>query len=297
MLHINLEDIDVRSLDVDFLEVSWKVQSTTDDLFDYTFQVLRSQGPAGPFEAVSPEMEDRFIFIDRNLRTGHDFRTYFYKIRIKNKLSGQTQDFGPADAGPDADLIAQELRRNMNLLLREFTGRRCWVFPVRTFGQRCGCFDTRLQKRTRSHCASCYDTGYVRGYLTPIESWINIDPDSKNEQTFHVGPTTQSNTTARMGFFPPVKPRDLIVEPENVRWRVVQVGGTEKSRAPVHQEIQLHKIPTTDIEYKLQFNIGDSISNLWLSPSRNFTNPHSLETFKDEEYANVLRLYGISYPR
>src|SRR5690606_26473477 len=102
VLHINLEDIDVRSLDVDFLEVSWKVQSTTDDLFDYTFQVLRSQGPAGPFEAVSPEMEDRFIFIDRNLRTGHDFRTYFYKIRIKNKLSGQTQDFGPADAGPDA---------------------------------------------------------------------------------------------------------------------------------------------------------------------------------------------------
>lgn len=297
MINISVEEIGVRSLDVDFLEVTWKVRSTGEDLLDYTFQVLRSEGPAGPFEAVSPEMDDRFVFIDRNLKTGHDFRTYFYKIRVKNKRTEDIREFGPADAGPDADLIALELRKHMNLLFREFIGRRCWVFPVRTFGQRCGCFDVRLQKRTRSHCVTCFDTGFTRGYMTPIESWISIDPDNKSEQNSNTGPTTQSNTTARMGFFPPIKPRDLIVEPENLRWRVVQVGGTEQLRATVHQEIQVHKIPSTDIEYKLQFNIGDALSNLWLGPARNFTNPHSLESFKDEEFPQILQLYGSTYPK
>jgi hypothetical protein len=136
----------------------------------------------------------------------------------------------------------------------------------------------------------------VRGDLTPIESWISIDPDPKSEQNLNVGATQQSNTTARMGFFPPVKPRDLVVEPENQRWRVVQVTQTEQLRVPVHQELQLHKVPVTDIEYKIKFDIGNSLSNIWLSPARNYTNPHSLEVFKDEEYPRVLQLYPSSYP-
>lgn len=297
MLKIAVEDIVVRSLDVDYFEVTWKVRSSSEDILDYTFQVLRSQGPAGPFEAISPEMDDRFVFVDRSVRRGHDFRTYFYKIRVREKQSDETQDFGPADAGPDPDLIALELRKHMNLLFREFNGRRCWVFPVRTFGQRCACWNATLGKRTRSGCVTCYDTGFVRGYMTPIESWGSIDPDTKNIQNLNTGPTTQSNTTARFGFFPPLKPQDLIVEPENVRWRVVTVGGTEQGRANVHQEITLHKIPSTDIEYKLQFDIGNALSNLWLGPARNFTNPQNLESFRDEEYASMLSLYGASYPR
>lgn len=297
MVNVTVEEIGVRSLDIDHLEVSWKVKTTSEDILDYTFQVLRSEGPAGPFDAVSPEMDDRFFYIDNAIYKGHDFRTWFYKIKVRNKQTDEVREFGPADPGPDPDLIANELRKHMNLLFREFIGRRCWVFPVRTFGTRCGCWNAVLQKRTHSHCLTCFDTGFVRGYLTPIESWISIDPDSKNEQNTNVGPTTQSNTTARMGFFPPVKPRDLIVEPENLRWRVVQGTGTEQLRAPVHQEITIHKIPSTDIEYRLEFDIGDVLSNMWLSPARNYSNPHSLESFTDEEYPKIFQLYGSTYPK
>lgn len=293
---ISIDEIGVRSLDVDLFHITWKVRSTSEDLLDYTFQVLRSEGPGGPFDAISPEMDDRFSFVDNQILRSHDFRTWFYKIRIRAKQTGETREFGPADPGPDADLIAVELRKHMNLLFREFIGRRCWVFPVRTFGQRCGCWNATIQKRTQSHCHTCYDTGFVRGYMTPIESWISIDPDSKSEQNFNVGPTTQSNTTARMGFFPPLKPRDLVVEPENIRWRVMQVSGTEQVRAPVHQEFQIHKIPNSDIEYKIGFDPGDAISNLWLSPARNYTNPHSFEGFTDAEIPKVYSLYPSSYP-
>lgn len=296
MIAISVDEIGVRSLDVDYFEITWKVRSTSQDILDYTFQVLRSEAAAGPFDTISPEMDDRFFYIDNFIRSGHDLRQWFYVIRVRNKQTGETQDFGPADPGPDPDLIATELRKHMNLLFREFVGRRCWVFPIRTFGQRCGCWSPVLQKQIQSHCLTCFDTGFVRGYMTPIESWISIDPDSNNEQTMTVGSTHQSNTTARMGFFPPVKPNDLIVEPENKRWRVGQVTGTEQLRVIVHQEVTLHKIPSTDIEYKLQFDIGDALSNLWLSPARNYTNPHSFEGFRDEEYPRVLQLYPSTYP-
>jgi hypothetical protein len=293
---ITVEEIGVRSLDVDFNEVIWKVKSTSEDILDYTFQVLRSEAGAGPFEPVSAEMDDRYFFIDNTIRKGHDFRQWHYLIRVKNKQTNVSKDFGPASPGADADLIALELRKHMNLLFREFIGRRCWVLPVRTFGQRCGCFNPILQKRTQSHCVTCFDTGFVRGYLTPIESWMSIDPDNKSEQNTNVGPAQQSNTTARMGFFPPVKPRDLIVEPENQRWRVTQVSGPEQLRAQVHQELQMHKIPSTDVEYKIKFDIGGALRNMWLSPARNFTNPHNLDSFKSEEFPAVLQLYGSSYP-
>jgi hypothetical protein len=110
-----------------------------------------------------------------------------------------------------------------------------------------------------------------------------------------VGPTQQSNTTARLGYFPPLKPRDVVVEPENIRWRVMQVSHTEQVRAPVHQEIQLHRIPASDIEYRLQFQLTDVLQNLSLSPARNFVNAQNLENFRDQEYPKILELYGVSY--
>lgn len=296
MVNLVVESISVRSLDIDFFEVSWKLKPTSEDLLDYTFQVLRSEAGGGPFAPVSPELEDQYIFVDKTIRVGNDFREWFYKILVKCKADGTTKEFGPADPGPDADLIALELRKHMNLLFREFNGRRCWVLPVRTFGQRCSCWDVILSKRTQSNCATCFDTGFVRGYHTPIESWISIDPDQKSKQDFNVGPTQQSNTTARLGYFPPLKPQDVVVEAENIRWRVVQVSGTEQLRAPVHQEIQMHKIPSSDIEYRIPIVLETALRNLWLGPARNFTNPQNLENFMGEEFPKIFQLYGSTYP-
>lgn len=291
---LTVREIKIRSLDVDYLEITWELQDTTEDVLDYRFRVLRSEAGAGPFEPVSEWFEDRFVYLDNHIRRGHAYRQWHYKIQVQNKLTSEVRDFGPVSPGAEPDLIAMELRKHMNLLMREFIGRRCWVFPVRTFGQRCGCWNPTLRKKARSGCVTCFDTGFVYGYLTPMEAWISIDPSPKSEQNMSVGPTQQTDTTARMGYFPALKPRDLIVEPENVRWRVNSVTTTQQVRAPVHQEVQIHQIPQSDIEYKLEFDIGDSLQNLWLSPSRNFSNPHSLESFTDEEIPDIFSLYGYT---
>lgn len=296
---IEVKNLKVRSLDVDFQEISWELAETSEDVLDYTYTVLRSEGPEGPYTEITPAMDDQFIFVDTTVRTGDLYRQYFYKLLVTDKRDGGTKEFGPASMSPDPDLVALELRKHMNLLFREFIGRRCWVFPARTFGARCSCWNKTLGKRMRSGCRACYDTGYIGGgYMRPIEAWISIDPNPKMQQQLNVGETQQHNTTARMGYFPPVKPRDLIIEPENKRWRVAQVSATEQLRAPIHQELQLHQIPTGDIEYKIEFDIGDAqLKDLFLSPARNFTNPQNLENFTSEEIPKILSLYDTTYPK
>jgi hypothetical protein len=289
---IEVQRFRVRSLDVDFHEISWELGSTTEDVFDYTFKLLRSESSEGPYEAITPEMDDRYLFVDNNIRRKNLFRQHHYKLQVRHKPTGDTRDFGPVSKAPESDLIGTELRKHMNILMREFIGRRCWVLPVRTFGMRCGaCYNTTLGKRRCSGCLSCFDTGFVKGYMTPVEAWISIDPTPAAEQDSNTGPTHQQNTTARMGYYPMLKPRDVIVEGENKRWRVVSISTTEQVRSPVHQEMQLHEIPSGDTEYRVDFDIEHALKDLWLTPARNYTNPHNLDAFEDEEIPDIMSLY------
>jgi hypothetical protein len=293
---LRVKDLRVRSLDLDFHEVSWKLENTTEDVLDFSFQVLRSESPSGPFQPLAPAFQDQYIFIDNIIQVTHRWRKYFYVLRVTHRASGDFKDTDPVSKDPDPDLIALELRRHMQLLFREFAGRRCWVLPVRTFGMRCECWSEVLQKRTRSGCRTCFDTSFVRGYMSPIESWIQMDPSPKTEQPSNVGKLQQSNTTMRMANYPPLKPGDLVIEPENRRWRVVQVSQTEQLRATVHQEVQLHEIPPKDIEFAIPLVLDQALKDLWLSPSRNFSNPQNLENFEAEEIPKVFALYNTTYP-
>lgn len=307
MSRLQVKHITVRSLSVDFNEISWEIVPTSEDVLDFTFQILRSEAAMGPWEEISTEFEDRYFFIDNRLKIHNRYRQFHYLIRVRHKPTDKTEDFGPAQREAEPDLIATEVRRHINLLMHEFVGRRCWLLPKRTFGQRCGsCFNDTLKARVKSGCRTCFDTGFVRGYHSPIEIWIQFDPSPADEQQTNIGQLQQNNTTARVGYFPPFKVKDVIIEPENHRWRVSQVNSTQRLRAVVHQEVQLHEIPASDSEYLVDINFGTGVvktafgeevkpitlRDLFLSGARNFTNPHTLENFQDEEIPAIYSLYG-----
>lgn len=308
-VRIDVRNLRVLSLSVDFNEVVWEVAPTSEDVLDYTFQLLRSESPAGPFEEAMPPVEDRYFFVDNRIKAFNRWRQYFYKLVVTHKPSEESKDFGPVSLGGEPDLLALELRKHFNLLMREFVGRRCWVLPVRTFGQRCSCVNPHLKKRTRSGCPTCFDTGWVRGYHSPIETFIQVDPSPKANQQTNLGELQQQNTTGRMGYFPPLKPKDVIIEPENRRWSVVQVSTTQRLRAVVHQEIQIHEIPKSSAEYAIDINLGTGtvktwrgeeqkairVHDLFLAGSRNNTNPQNLKNFEDEEIPGIFSLYPTTY--
>lgn len=290
-------NIRVLSLSIDYNQVTWEIAETTADVLDYTFQVLRSESAAGPFEPTSVPVEDQYSFIDNLVKASNVYRQYHYIIRVAEKATGKFTDTQPVAKGPEPTLVASELRSHLQLLMHEFIGRRCWLLPARTFGQRCGdCWNPRLRKRRLSGCRTCFDTGFVRGYHRPVEIWISIDPHSANNQPTNLGRIQQQDTTARMPHFPPVKPDDVIVEPENLRWRVLAKSTTQEQRAVVTQELQLHRIPETDVEYTIPIDLGAPMQDMLYTPQRNYTNPQHLGNNNSEgfDFSSVFQMYGGS---
>ena len=286
-----LRNLQVRSLTVGQWAVLWE----HDPLFDpfaYTIQVLRSESPAGPFEQVSGEFENTTLWLDASAPALNQVAKIYYVVRLREKATDQLIEFGPVEPGEAPDLVAREIRSHITHLMQEFAGVRSWVFPIRMTGMRCPtCWSKKLGKRTLSGCLQCYDTGFARGYMTPIETWIQVDPANKRPQHGAVGTVVATNTTARLADWPPLKPMDVIVDGTNARWRVVKVTQTEHGRNTVHQELELHEIDHSDIVYSLPVVEGmEQLRGLQVTSPRNRTNPYDLET-TEPDLTDLFTLY------
>lgn len=286
----------VRSLDVERREVTWEVSDTQEDARDYTFQIYRSESPEGPFEPVTDLFEDRYIFVDWRIPTGDKFRQLWYKLRVTHKATAKVVDHGPETNQAEPDLVASYIRKSEQTLFTQVTGRLCWLFKRRTFGARCrSCWDPQTDKRTRSGCLDCFNTGFLRGYHDPIEVWVQIDPETKSKQNNAQQIDQQLMTSGRMTFYPNVNPSDVLVEAENKRWRINKVTLTERLRAPIRQELVMNRIQETDIEYRIPINLDSVLRDIQPSPPRMFTNPTDLQSAIDRRIPNVFANYP-TYP-
>jgi len=275
---LRVTNLAVRSLDVDYLDLFWEVENTFEDPLDFTFVVERSESPLGPWDPVSEPFSDRYFFRDVVIPSFNRYRKLWYRIRVTRILDDKVAYSEIDTRGPEPDLIALEVRRQELLLFQEHIGRQVWIFPIRTFGQRCpACYDRVQRVRLKSACLTCYNTGFTRGFMDPIVSWVQIDPAVEVTQPGPLMQDQTQNATARLPWFPPLKTGDVIVEAENVRWAVNPVTTTQRLRAPLHQEVTIHHIPESDIEYRLPINI-DSLRELQPNPKRVFTNPHHLRS-------------------
>lgn len=290
---ITISNLKVKSLELNHLDLSWEINTSTDDVWDYRFVIERSESPMGPFDVVSGEFTDKFAFRDTIVNLMHSYRTLYYRIKIRDvRDDGVTySDVAWMSARPD--LIALEVRRLEFVLFKEHIGRRVWVFPTRTFGQRCpNCYDPVAGQQYIENCLTCYDTTFVRGFLDPVEIYLQFDPHPKHTESTQLAETQQENVSARCLDFPPLKPRDIIVEAENKRWRVERVSRTQRLRVDLHQELILHAVPTSDVEWKLPVRIDDLMA-MEPSPEREFRNAQSLETHKEATFLNAaMSVYG-----
>lgn len=290
---LKIRNLKAFSLSKDYIDLAWETASPDQDPHDFTFMVERSEAQYGGFDPISESFSDRYRFRDAVVNLLHRWRQYWYRIRVTRKSDSEVAYSDTVQLGAKPDLVAQEVRRVELILFREHIGRKCWVFPARTFGQRCpSCYDPTTRQRLHSQCQTCYDTSFVSGYLNPVEAYVQFDPSPKHIEVTQLVETQQQNTSARMPYFPSVKPRDIIVESENRRWRVERVSTTRRLRVVLHQELVLHEIPGSDIEYLIPVNIDD-LETFEASPEREFTNPHDLEGHDDAEwYTNMLKGHG-----
>lgn len=283
----------VRSFDLDSLTVFWEIDSTQEELEQYDFYVLRSiDGAAGPFHVAAGPFYNTYMFRDIDVHQLHKWRTYFYKVRVVHRPSGDIQEFGPAFLQAPPDLIAMEIQRRNRLLFQEYAGRLVLLYPALTFGQRCKhCWDAgkrgnSIGRATQQNCSTCFDTTYVGGYASPVAIYLQIDPSTNATQRTDTVEMQPVETSARTWAFPPLKSKDLIVELENIRWRIEAVSSTQKLRAVVRQELKLRQYPKSDIKYTVPVNL-DLLTKA--SPLREYSRLNSLQA---EPLGNVQDIIG-----
>jgi hypothetical protein len=294
---LQVQNVKVRSFDLDYLDVFWSVDDTYEDVRDYEFYVERAEAEYGPFHSLAGPIVDKYSVRDATVRGQHGFyRNYYYRIRVRHAATADEQVFPKDGSGinlaAEPDLIALEMARQRRIKLEELAGRRVWVFPRKTSGQRCSCVDRVTQRQTRANHAPCYDTGWVGGFNTPIQtSALIASPDETNIHYSQIDANLE-NTVGSFPNFPELFEGDIIVEFENVRWRVgSRLTKYKKGRSVIHQQVPLHRIPEGDIEYSLPIGLTrDETRDFLATPPRNYTNPHSLQAAKDADAA--LAIFG-----
>lgn len=249
--------------------MAWEVAPTTDEVLDYRFQVLRSEGPRGPWDERTGWFTDKYEFLDNAVPSRNASTTLYYLIRVKHAVTGKTEDFGPTPVNDSPDLIALEVRRTWEVRLHELVGVRSWLFPVRTFGTTCrNCYSKTDQQVTSSQCLSCFGTGFVRGFHQPIELHAQFMPIPKG---FVLTPSIRNEAASLiyLGAYPDVKVKDLIIRSDNTRMRVANVKSTQRLGMVCHQEIVVTTCGVGDIEFKVPVDIDDLLSTP-IAEERNF---------------------------
>lgn len=256
---LQIANIRVRSLTPRHLEVSWEVALTFEDVLDYSLRIMRSESSEGPYDYVSEAFEDKYLYIDSrvDLET-RQHRRWYYKIEVTKKSDSATALYGPSDRAPKADDLATEMRRQAQLKFQRAAGRKCWLFPIRTFGQRCPtCFDKVTGTSQLTNCPTCYNTLFARGYNTPIEVWVQFEPTALKETAAGgVRREASIGAVAHIGYYPRVKHGDMLVEPENRRWIIDTVGYHERLRAVLWQDIFLMECELGDVHYEVPVNFS-----------------------------------------
>ena len=285
---IKIKNEKIRSFSLDFLDIFWEVESTTEDIQDYSFYVQRSEAEAGPWDPIAGPLIDKYYLRDSSVPQLSNNRTLFYRIMIVHNVTGDVSYSRIFDRAGKPDAYASEIIKLENVMFSEFIGVRAWVFPVRTFGQRCpDCWDDVLQKRTTDSCRTCWGTGFSGGYHYPIQVWCQIDePPEKTEYVSLDDHRHTNYFNLRLGPSPDVKPMDLVVDHLNRRLRVISVGGTHRFGVTVRQEIKCLQTQKGSIEDSIPLKVPDS---LHLVPKRNFTNSSGRDI---AGYSDILGMYG-----
>jgi hypothetical protein len=245
----------VRSLSPQHNELSWEIENTTQDPWDYTFQIFRSEGQEGQWDQLTGTFTDRYYYIDTRIPKYRMSRHLFYKIEIVKRSDSSSSESEVFSREGPTNKYAAAIARQERLLFKKFMGQRVLILPIKTFGFECGCYDKVAGKRLKADCLQCYGTGFVGGYMNAIETYAQV-----NAEPYKIVPAQGAETEPRANNiiatnYPLIKPYDLIVQPDlNYRWRVAVVAPTRLGGALVHQNLTVSGIARADKEFGIEID-------------------------------------------
>ncbi len=290
-------NIRVWTLSRDSLTISWAFRNTTAALGDYSITVLRSGSAAGGYEEISSAFaaDATVEFVDSEVVLHSKWREYFYRLRV-TAPDGSTTDFGSVDykrvlAGDDAggvvleslpDLVALEAIRRFDMLLQTKIGRELLVLNHRSTGQRCAeCWDNLKRRRTKSKCLTCYGVGVSGGYYFPKQAWAAKVPHRASVQLTPLFEMQNNDALLWMSSRPRVVPRDLVIDADGRRWRVIDIQRHEKLWALTRQTVQVRELSKDQVEYDIPISADEwDIDPVAATPYRQYINATNLDSHR-----------------
>jgi hypothetical protein len=271
-----LKNIHAQSFSLRFVQLSWEIEPSPEDIFSFKFEVYRSESEEGDYNLISHRLlQDEYEYQDNQVHLLAKNKDLFYKIKVINTLDNTYEYFGPVQYAPEQDLIAIEISKRNQLVIDQFTGRQVLIYRIRTFGTRCSCYDKMLGKIIKSNCEQCFGTSWVKGYFKPIVTKMNITVPSRELIETLSGDQDPISAEGFLSNYPLLKPRDVIIENENKRYRVHRIVLNQKLRAITSQRVLLTQLTSSDIEYKLSVKLSDYVN--YPMEERNITNPQNVE--------------------
>lgn len=291
---ISITRVRVTGFSRRYLDIDWEIAPTNDDLQEWAFYVERSEAEAGPWQVISGPLVDRYYVRDNSTPQISLHRLLFYRIHAVNAVR-QVDIYSPvADREGAEDLIAAEIGSVETMLFEEFIGTAAWLFPRRTFGQRCPqCWDQVLGKVVDDSCPTCFGTSFSGGYHYPILFYPQIDKAPRVDHASTHDLDQQATTGIRCTASPRLSPGDLVVDHTNRRYRVITVSSTSRLRVDVRQEGQLVELAPGSVADAIPLRVDHR--NLAVAGHRNFTNPHNPEAagvVSDDALTSMLGRYG-----
>ena len=248
-------DLSIVSYTDRSVNLAWSVLNTS---ADHLFSILRGNSPSEMEEIAT----DLFMnsYVDDGLSSYSNNRLWFYRVIATNIDTGDTITSTIKYEHYKSDKIFMDVVRRDRLVLypvrdkRPLVGVKCFLYPQKSWGSKCHvCWDSVKSRVRDDKCPECYSTGYSGGYFDPSWFYADFTPDSKFVNLmdyFEIQPSQSACWTTN---YPPLSPRDVIIEEDGRRWIVVDVVITEYRRKRYRQLAHLDKIDRDDIKYQIPY--------------------------------------------
>lgn len=249
------------SFGVDFINISFSLEDTVEDLTRYRFDLYMSLAENGDFKVIYCDIKN-FEFNDYSANLLNEEIHQYYKIKAVN-LDTNEFIFSDFFSTPsiNADNYSYYLNFVYNVYLDNVTNnRKMYLLKRIRSGERCECYDDVRGSREADRCTICFGTGFKGGYYPPIPIKVNFANASSLTEGMNPSGTTQEESQVQFWTvgYPLIQENDIIVDTMTKdRATVMSWQPSYKNGFLLRQTISMNKIPEASLFYKIPIIGGE----------------------------------------
>lgn len=239
---------------LDFVNITFSIEDTREDLSDYQFDLLRSNCESDDFYVVYSNIQD-FECNDYAVNLLNPESRYLYKIRathIPTEFSIESNDFSYPEVDPDR--YAFYLSEIYSMYLEAIGNQKMYLLKRKRTGDRCECYDDVRGARLSDKCPICFGTGYAGGFYKPIEIMVNFLSTAGKQEEVGLNGTFEATEPIQLWTqnYPLLQENDILVDSvTGERFTISHWRPSYKNGFLLRQTVQAEGIPESSRLYKV----------------------------------------------